>query len=127
GVPVERATHYLLSVWVKGNGALRVRVGLHNSRGHALKDASLRGSGVRFHPRRSRWTRYTVRFRTPARAASIVFQIGGRHRQNATFLVDSVSLSHVVREVLSNGKKPPAKEPHPTPTTTPTTTTATTT
>src|SRR3954453_16232163 len=50
GLRVTPSTRYSLTAWVKGVGALKIRVGLHNEAGHAIGFAPVRGTGTHFRP-----------------------------------------------------------------------------
>ena len=92
GVAVLPSTSYTFVAWIKGEGRLHLRVGFHSVRGHALRPSKIAGSGTTFVPRRSRWHRYAIRFKTPAKASSAVLRVGTVGHGRATFFVDAVSL-----------------------------------
>jgi hypothetical protein len=134
GVRVAPFQRYTVTTWVRGTGRLRISVGLHSARGSALGFARVSGAGVAFRPRRDRFAPFTVSFVTPARARSVVVQVGGRGRQRATYLIDRMTFSQ--RFLADVGKRrrhdettttepqPPTTTTAPTTTTTPTATPA---
>lgn len=124
GLRVTPSTRYSLTAWVKGAGALTIRVGLHNKSGNAIGFARVRGTGLQFRPSARHWTPYHLTFATSARTSSIVVLIGGRERQRAQFLVGSMKLSS---RVLADGRSPRRHHPQGPPTTTTATTPGTTT
>jgi hypothetical protein len=123
GVAVLPGTKYTATAWIRGRGALKMRVGFHNARRHALRSPRVFGTGASFAPKRSKWHRYTIRFRTPANAKTLVLKIGGSRRQTSAFFIDGVSLTPNLTydDKGTHGKKKPP------PTTTSTTSTTTTT
>jgi hypothetical protein len=132
GVAVLPGTKYTCTAWVRGRGALEMRVGFHNARRHALRSPRVFGTGASFAPKRSNWHRYTIHFTTPSNAKTLVLKIGGSRRQTSTFFIDGVSLKPnlVYYDKGGRGKKKPpttTTTTTTTPTTTPTTTTTTTT
>src|SRR3954454_3542501 len=62
GLRVTPSTRYSLTAWVKGVGALNIRVGLHNQSGHAIGFATVHGTGMQFRPSGARWTPYHLTF-----------------------------------------------------------------
>ncbi|MGN6797257.1 MAG: hypothetical protein ACTHKS_03830, partial [Gaiellaceae bacterium] len=120
GLDVTPSTRYSLTAWVRGTGALKIRVGLHNASGHAIGFARVRGTGLQFRPSAIRWTPYHLTFATNNRTSSIVVLIGGRGRQSASFLVGSMKLTS---RVLADGRRHGSPRPHKPQTTTTTTTT----
>jgi hypothetical protein len=123
GVAVLPSTPYTFTAWIKGKGRLRMTVGFHNAKGHAIRTPTIAGSGTTIVQHRAHWQRYTIRFRTPAKAHSGVLRVGGRGRERATFLIDSVSL----RPNLTNSGRESHPGSPPTATTTPPPTPETTT
>ena len=128
GVAVLPSTSYTFAAWVKGKGRLRMTVGFHSAKGHAVRSPRMVGTGTAFVAQRAQWHRYGIRFRTPARASSMVLRIGVQGRERATFFIDSVSLRpNLVQDARKRHPKvppqaPPTTSPAPTPTPAPTTT-----
>ena len=115
GVAVLPSTAYTFAAWVKGRGHLHLTVGFHTAKGHAMQSPNLAGTGTAFVARGSQWHRYGIRFKTPAKATSVVLKVGALGRERATFFIDSVSLRpHLVQGT----SKAHPKIPHATPPTT---------
>ena len=80
-----------------------------------MQSPYLTGTGTAFVARGSQWHRYGIRFKTPAKATSVVLKVGTLGRERATFFIDSVTLRP--RLVQGTSKAHP-KIPHTTPPTT---------
>ena len=95
----------------RAKGHLHLTVGFHTAKGHAMQSPNLAGTGTAFVARGSQWHRYGIRFKTPAKATSVVLRVGALGRERATFFIDSVSLRpHLVQGTSKSAPQDPAHD-----------------